>query len=47
VLASWGIALSSTFYRSPATCIGYGTASAYELKVLQALIIVAVAIAFR
>ena len=35
VLASWGIALFEYVLQVPANRIGYGAASAYQLKILQ------------
>ena len=35
ILVSWGIALFEYMLQVPANRIGYGTASAYQLKILQ------------
>ena len=35
ILASWGIALFEYMLQVPANRIGYGVASAYQLKILQ------------
>ncbi len=46
ILASWGLALFEYMLQVPANRIGYGTFSAYQLKVLQECITLCVFILF-
>lgn len=46
ILASWGIALFEYTLQVPANRIGYGALSAYQLKILQECITLAVFIGF-
>lgn len=46
ILASWGIALFEYVLQVPANRIGYGALSAYQLKILQECITLAVFMAF-
>jgi uncharacterized protein (DUF486 family) len=46
ILASWGIALFEYAFQVPANRLGYGTMSAYQLKILQECITLSVFIGF-
>src|SRR5687767_10886480 len=46
VLASWGIAFFEYCLQVPANRMGYGTLTAYQLKILQECITLAVFVAF-
>jgi uncharacterized protein (DUF486 family) len=46
ILASWGIAFFEYCFQVPANRIGYGTLSAYQLKILQEAITLVVFVAF-
>ena len=46
ILASWGIALFEYMLQVPANRIGYGSLSAYQLKILQEAITLVVFVVF-
>jgi uncharacterized protein (DUF486 family) len=46
ILASWGIALFEYAFQVPANRLGYGTLSAYQLKILQECITLTVFMVF-
>jgi uncharacterized protein (DUF486 family) len=46
ILASWGIALIEYSFQVPANRLGYGTMTAYQLKILQECITLCVFIGF-
>lgn len=46
ILASWGIAFFEYCFQVPANRIGYGSATAYQLKVMQEAITLVVFMAF-
>lgn len=46
ILGSWGLALFEYAFQVPANRLGYGTMTAYQLKILQECITLAVFIVF-
>lgn len=46
ILASWGLALFEYCLQVPANRLGYGTLSAYQLKIIQEAITLAVFVIF-
>lgn len=46
IIASWGIALFEYAFQVPANRLGYGTLTAYQLKILQECITLCVFIGF-
>lgn len=46
ILASWGLAFFEYIFQVPANRLGYGTLSAYQLKILQECITLGVFILF-
>ncbi|MCC6236000.1 MAG: DMT family protein [Dehalococcoidia bacterium] len=46
ILVSWGIAFGEYIFQVPANRIGYGTFTAYQLKIIQECITLTVFVAF-